>query len=121
MFTILLPLTLPSLIMSVVVIMLRTIFWAVPAFSLVLPVTNSGPTTTTTGYSVTSTIGPVGLQVIHPVRMPFSRAFWMPTITYGVVPDAAMPITVSLVLILKISSSFHALLGSSSAASTALR
>ena len=45
-------------IMHVVEIMLSTSFWAVPAFIRVLPVTNSGPTTTTTGKSATcSTTG----------------------------------------------------------------
>src|SRR4030042_1731358 len=99
----------------------RTIFCAVPALSLVLPVTNSGPTTTTTGISVASTSLLSGLQVMQPVSIPFSLALFIPPITYGVVPDAAMPITVSFVFMLNISSSFQALFGSSSADSTDLR
>ena len=39
----------------------------------VLPVTNSGPTTTTTGWSHTVVTGLPGLQVMAPVRMPCAR------------------------------------------------
>ena len=49
MFTILLSSTLPIWIITVVEIMFSTNFCAVPLFILVLPVTNSGPTTTSIG------------------------------------------------------------------------
>ena len=49
MSTILFPLTLPRLIIIEVEIIFKASFWAVPAFILVLPVTNSGPTTSSIG------------------------------------------------------------------------
>ena len=49
MFTILLPSTFPSFTIAVLVIMFKTIFWAVPDFILVLPVIISGPTSTSIG------------------------------------------------------------------------
>ena len=72
--------------MVAVEIMLSVSFWAVPAFILELPVTNSGPTTTTTGKSATAAIGESGLQVMQPVAMPFCWQVFMPLTTYGVVP-----------------------------------
>ena len=67
--------------MDTVEIMFRTSFWAVPAFILVLPVTNSGPTTTTTGTSAAAATGEFSLQVMQPVRRPFSRAVFNAPIT----------------------------------------
>ena len=71
--TILLSSTLPSWIMTLVEIMFRTSFWAVPLFILVLPVTNSGPTTTSMGKSAAADTGALGLQVIDPVTIPALR------------------------------------------------
>ena len=68
--TIRFPFTRPSLIMTLVLIMLSTSFCAVPLFMRVLPVTNSGPTTTTIGCFAVVANGLSGLQVIPPVRMP---------------------------------------------------
>ena len=120
-FSILLPFTLPNFIMTLVVIILRTSFWAVPDFIRVLPVTNSGPTITSMGISACSATGEFGLQVIQAVRIPFSRQCFSAPITYGVVPDAAIPITVSFLFILCSCNSCQPLSVLSSAASTGLR
>ena len=69
--TILLPKILPSFIIDVVVIIFKTNFWAVPAFILVLPVTNSGPTIISIGISATKLNGELILHTIHPVEIPF--------------------------------------------------
>ena len=53
--------------MIVVEIMLSTIFCAVPLFILVLPVKNSGPTTTSIGKSATALTGLFLLQLMLPV------------------------------------------------------
>ena len=57
MFTIRFPFTRPSLIIVEVVIIFSTIFWAVPLFIRVLPVTNSGPTTGSMAISASAAIG----------------------------------------------------------------
>src|SRR5690606_41897688 len=75
--------------------MLRTSFCAVPLFILVLPVTNSGPTTTSMGKSAAALTGEPGLHAMLPVVMPRLRHSSSAPITYGVVPLAAMPITTS--------------------------
>jgi hypothetical protein len=73
MFTILLSSTRPSWIMQEVEIIFKTNFCAVPLFILVLPVTNSGPTTTSIGKSAAALTGESGLQDMLPVTIPF---FW---------------------------------------------
>ena len=70
MFTILLPFTRPSRIMTEVVIMFRSIFCAVPDFMRELPVTNSGPRMTSIGISASVATGDPGLLVMPAVRMP---------------------------------------------------
>jgi hypothetical protein len=62
-------------------------FIAVPAFILELPVTNSGPTTTSTGNWAVCDSGLPALQEILPVIILFSLQACKP-ITYGVVPDS---------------------------------
>ena len=62
-------------------IILRTSFSAVPAFILVLPVTNSGPTTTSTGTSETAASSEPLLQVIQPVSRPRSLAIFTAPMT----------------------------------------
>src|SRR6478735_3064080 len=79
---ILFPFTLPSWIISEVEIIFNTIFWAVPAFILVLPVTNSAPVNNSTGQSATSAILLPGLHTIQPVGTFFSLAFMRPPNTY---------------------------------------
>ena len=64
----------PIRIISEVEIIFSTIFWAVPLFILLEPVTNSGPTIVSMGKSEASAKGVLGLLVIQPVRSPFSRA-----------------------------------------------
>ena len=121
MFTILLPFTRPNCIMTEVVIMFRIIFCPVPDFMRELPVTYSGPTIISMATSASAAMGESGLLVMQPVRMPCSRASCMAPITYGVVPDAAMPMTVSLSVMLRSVSSSHPRCVSSSAFSTGLR
>ena len=75
--------------------MFKTNFCAVPDFIRVLPVTNSGPTTSTIGWSGTIERGDPGLQVIPAVNMLLSLHARSAPITYGVVPEAAIPTTVS--------------------------
>ena len=48
----------------------RTSFWAVPALSLVLPVTNSGPVSNTRACSAASTTVEAGFEVMATVMMP---------------------------------------------------
>ena len=55
------------------------------------------------------------LQVIQPVKIPLLVQLLIAPITYGVVPEAAIPITLSLVLILNFNKSFQPCLVSSSA------
>ena len=47
------------------------------------------------------------LHVIQPVRIPSELHFWIVETTYGVVPDAAIPITESLLVILYFFKSCH--------------
>ena len=75
MFIILLPFTRPIFIITAVVIMLSIIFCAVPAFILVLPVTNSGPVTASMAISDTAATGESGLQLIEAVKIPLARHF----------------------------------------------
>jgi len=56
--------------MEEVEIIFNTNFCAVPLFILVLPVTNSGPTTTSIGKSAAALTGESGLQAILPVMIP---------------------------------------------------
>ena len=81
MFTIRFPFTRPSLIIVEVVIIFSTIFWAVPLFIRVLPVTNSGPTTGSMAISASAAIGESGLQEIEAVRIPSERALRRAPIT----------------------------------------
>ena len=81
MFTIRLPSTRPSLIMTEVEIMLSISFCAVPAFMRVDPVTNSGPTTASRAYSASAATGDAGLQVMAPVSSPCRRASRSPPTT----------------------------------------
>ena len=52
------------------------------------------------GISDTFERGEPKLHVIQPVRIPSELHFWIVETTYGVVPDAAIPITESLLVIL---------------------
>jgi len=71
MSTILLPFTFPNFIIKEVEIIFKTNFWAVPDFILVLPVTNSGPTSGVIAKSANSANGELGLQEIPAVNKPF--------------------------------------------------
>ena len=101
--------------------MLQIAFCPVPDFIRELPVTSSGPTIISIGISASAASGESGLLQIQAVRMPCSRARCSAPITYGVVPDAAMPITVSSGEIFRSSSSCQPRCGSSSACSTGFR
>ena len=83
-------------------------FCAVPAFILELPVRYSGPTITSIGKSLNLEIGLFLLDVMHPVGILFLWACLSPPKTYGVVPDAAIPIKKSPLLILYLVKSFQA-------------
>ena len=119
MSTILFPFILPSFIIVVVDIMLSTSFCAVPAFIRELPVINSGPTTTSIGNCDAKLKGHCLFDVIHPVVIPSKLHVLSADITYGVVPDAAIPITTSLSVTLYFVRSFHPWVVESSANSTA--
>ena len=60
-----------------------------------LPVITSGPTTGTIGKSACSAIGLPGLQLILAVVIPLDLHVCKLPSTKGVVPDAAIPTTVS--------------------------
>jgi hypothetical protein len=55
-------------------IRLRASFWAVPAFSLVEPVSTSGPVSNRIPRSASSRSGVLGLLAIPHVQTPFCRA-----------------------------------------------
>lgn len=101
----------------------HTIFVAVPALSLVLPVTTSGPVT----HSIaTSQNGPRALgltQATPTVDAPTDWACLSPPITYGVRPDDAIPTTTSFSLTVEARSSrsIAPACSESSASSTAFR
>ena len=80
-FTILLPFTRPSLIISEVVIMFRISFCEVPDFMRVLPVKNSGPTMASIGMSTFCAKTLSLLFTMQPVRMPSVRALLTAPIT----------------------------------------
>ena len=107
--------------MTEVLIIFRIIFCPVPDFIRELPVTYSGPTIISMATSASAAIGESGLLVIQPVRIPCLRASRKAPITYGVVPEAAMPMTVSFSLIWCSTSSSQPRFSSSSAPSTGLR
>jgi hypothetical protein len=69
---ILLSFTCPNRIITLVVIIFNTILVAVPAFIRVLPVTNSGPVSTSTHTSHTARIWLSLLHTTPPVAMPRS-------------------------------------------------
>lgn len=75
---------------------LRTILVAVPALSLVLPVTTSGPVT----HSISTSQSPrIWLGSTHAspiVPEPTSCAYLSPPRTYGVLPEDAIPMRTSL-------------------------
>ena len=75
---------------------MHIIFWAVPDFILVEPVIGSGPVIASTGYSTKSASLLPADVVIQPVIAPISLAYSIPPITYGVLPLAAIPTTISL-------------------------
>ena len=54
--------------------MLRIIFCPVPDFMREEPVTNSGPTIISMGYSQAAAMGVSGFDVMQPVRQPLARA-----------------------------------------------
>ena len=87
-------------IIEIVDIIFSINFWDVPALSLELPVTNSGPTITSILCSLYSDKGVFLLHVIHAVGILFSLQSLSPPTTYGVVPEAAIPITKSFDVIL---------------------
>ena len=76
--------------------MLSTIFCAVPDFIRVEPVSASGPTTGTMAISAAFVIGESGTQVIQAVKQPSSRAYSIAPMVYGVRPEAASPMTASV-------------------------
>src|SRR6267378_2914454 len=75
--------------------MLRTIFCALPAFSLVEPAITSGPTTGTILISAAFVIGDPGTHVTATLRAPSSRAYLIAPTVYGVLPEAATPTSAS--------------------------
>lgn len=87
------PYVFPILIITPVEIMFKTNFVAVPAFILVLPVTTSAPVTA----SIMKSTSPLFLiaegveQATPTVTQPLLFANAKPPRTYGVRPDAAMP------------------------------
>ena len=94
-FTILLPSTLPWRICKLVLIISSIIFCELPAFILVLPVTNSGPVMTSTGLSACSAMGEWGLLTMQPVGIPSALQCFKMESTKGVVPLAEKPSTKS--------------------------
>ena len=98
---------------------MSTNFWAVPLFIRVEPVTNSGPTTTSIGNLEILEISLFWLQEILPVNISDELHAFIAPITYGVEPDAAMPITKSRLLISYFFKSNQPWFKSSSANSTA--
>ena len=82
--------------MAPVVIMLSTSLVAVPAFMRVEPVTTSGPVSGSTMMSARSRISAGGgEQATSAVLAPTPRAYASACRTYGVVPEAAIPMTKS--------------------------
>ena len=73
-----------------------------------LPVKYSGPTIISIGKSETTDKGEFLLHVIHPVVISFSLHFFIPATTYGVYPEAEIPITISLFVRLYFFKSIHA-------------
>ncbi len=67
--------------MEMVLIMLSTIFWAVPAFSRVDPVSTSGPHTSSMGKSAYFAIEEFLLHTMQPVVQPICFAYFRPPIT----------------------------------------
>lgn len=78
-----------------VLIAFSTSFCAVPALSRVEPATNSGPTTTSIATSASLPMAEPWLQAMAAVNAPRLRASSRAPITYGVRPEAEMPITAS--------------------------
>jgi hypothetical protein len=66
--------------------MFSTIFVAVPALSLVLPVSTSGPVTTSIGNTAAAATALSRLQTTATVSAPTERACCSAPITYGVRP-----------------------------------
>ncbi len=112
-----LPWTLPSRIITVVLIMLSTSFCAVPAFSRVEPVSTSGPVTTAMAWSARSRMGAGSLLEMAIVNAPRSRAACRAAMTYGVAPLAATPTKASFSPASTSDTSQRARSGSSSAPS----
>src|SRR5690606_29796410 len=106
-WTILLSSTRPNRIMIVVLIISKSIFWAVPHFIRVLPVMNSGPVMTSMGKLLSLAIGEAGLLTIQPVVIPCALHVFNVSKTKGVVPLAEIPITRSFWLIFWVLSSVH--------------
>ncbi|CAO0837139.1 hypothetical protein SMICM17S_12175 [Streptomyces microflavus] len=113
------PYVLPSRIIVTVEIMLRTSFWAVPAFSRVEPVSSSGPVTISRPCSAAAASAESALQERPMVRAPCARACSTAPIAYGVRPEAEIPTTVSSALSFSASRSAAASSLLSSAPSTA--
>ena len=97
--------------------MLRIIFWAEPAFSLLEPAITSGPTSTQITRPASSAILPCELQVIPIVFAPTSSAFCNTPNRYLGLPLAE--ITTHISLSVKTSASLIPALKLSSAPSTA--
>ncbi len=90
-----LPKVLPSRIIETVESVFKTSFCAVPALSRVDPTRNSGPTTTTTGWSTSASSSEPWAETTHAVRAPARRAASIAPTTYGVLPLALTPTTMS--------------------------
>ena len=70
--------------------MLRTSFWAVPAFIRVEPETTSAPVSTTMGTSARSPMRESRLETMATVFAPPSLAFTIASTAKGVLPEAEM-------------------------------
>src|SRR5579875_3233146 len=106
--------------MAPVVIMLVIIFWALAAFMRVEPLMTSGPTSAQMVMSATCERSEFGLQVIAAVLAPRARAYSTAPTTYGVRPEADMPIMTSLRVGRRLATSRCPISGESSFTSEAL-
>ena len=110
----------PISTIAAVLSMFRTIFCAVPAFSLVDPVSTSGPTSGAMKMSVNFLNCPSRFAATPIVVAPCFFAYFTAPSTYGVVALAATPTTTSRLDNFARRKSFTAFFTESSAPSTAL-
>src|SRR6266850_998789 len=88
--------TCPSRAITAVLSMFNTIFCDVPAFSRVDPVSTSGPTSGAITIFASRAAAIRRLDVTATVNAPRARANFIAATTYGVVPLAVTPTTMSL-------------------------